>query len=229
MHAGAAPAAACLLALAALLFLGCAGSRQRAAPAPWRQEGIASWYGTDFDGRRTASGERYNMYAMTAAHKTLPLGTEVLVTHRETGRKVKVRINDRGPFVAGRIIDLSYAAAHKLGSAVAGTAPVIVEARLPASAASPAAGGAAAGAATSAASRGFFSIQVGAFASRANAERLRGQLQAELGEARIAVFEDNRGSWQRVRAGRYATEEQANEAARALEARGLTGFVVRED
>jgi rare lipoprotein A len=216
------PAAAVPLALAALLFAGCAGAPPGTGPAPWREEGVASWYGTDFHGRRTANGERYNMYAMTAAHKTLPLGTEVLVTHRETGRKVRVRINDRGPFVAGRIIDLSYAAAHKLGTAAAGTAPVVLEARLPAA-------GAPGGSASSPAGGGFFSVQVGAFASRANAERLRDQLRAEVGDARIAVFEDNRGVWQRVRAGRYATEEQANQAARTLEARGLTGFVVRED
>jgi rare lipoprotein A len=225
LRAGAAPAF--LLPLAALLFLGCAGAPRGTAPAPWRQEGIASWYGSDFDGRRTASGERYNMYAMTAAHKTLPLGTEVQVTHRETGRKIKVRINDRGPFVAGRIIDLSYAAAHKLGSAEAGTAPVIVEARLPPSTEPAAPAGPDAPA--SAAAAGPFSIQVGAFASRANADRLRAQYLPEFREVRNVVIEDNRGTWYRVRAGRFPTEEQAGEAARALEARAVTGFVVRED
>src|SRR5512134_2137213 len=119
-------------ALAATLLGGCAAPRPREGRPTWREAGLASWYGADFHGRRTANGERYNMYAMTAAHKTLPLGTPVTVTHRESGRRVRVRVNDRGPFVAGRIIDLSYAAARALGSADDGVVPVIVEADLPA-------------------------------------------------------------------------------------------------
>ncbi len=88
------------------------------------EEGYASWYGPGFHGRRTASGEIYNMYAFTAAHKTLPLGTEVLVINLENGRQTIVRINDRGPFVKGRIIDLSYAAARALGMHRQGVARV---------------------------------------------------------------------------------------------------------
>ncbi len=88
------------------------------------EEGLASWYGPGFHGRRTASGEIYNMYAFTAAHKTLPLGTEVLVINLENGRQTIVRINDRGPFVKGRIIDLSYAAARALGMYRKGVARV---------------------------------------------------------------------------------------------------------
>ncbi len=88
------------------------------------QIGYASWYGWHFHGRKTASGERYNMYAYTAAHKTLPMNTLVEVTNLKNGRHVVVRINDRGPFVKGRIIDLSYAAAKKLGMLRTGTAPV---------------------------------------------------------------------------------------------------------
>jgi len=94
----------------------------------YRQEGIASWYGKKFHGRKTASGERYNMYAMTAAHKTLPLNTTVRVTSLRTGRAIHVRINDRGPFVGGRIIDLSYTAAKNLGIITTGTGRVRVEA-----------------------------------------------------------------------------------------------------
>ncbi len=90
----------------------------------YQETGIASWYGSDFHGRPTASGEIYNMYAMTAAHKTLPLGTYVKVTNLENGRSVIVKINDRGPFVKGRIIDLTYAAAKKLGMAKKGIARV---------------------------------------------------------------------------------------------------------
>ncbi|HAF70150.1 MAG: Rare lipoprotein A [Acetothermia bacterium 64_32] len=86
--------------------------------------GIASWYGPGFHGKATASGEPYDMYAFTAAHKTLPFGTVVRVVDLATGRSVVVRINDRGPFVAGRIIDLSYAAAEALGIVAQGTARV---------------------------------------------------------------------------------------------------------
>ena len=92
------------------------------------QKGEASWYGTKFHGRRTSSGEEYDMYAMTAAHKRLPLPTYVEVTHLGNGRKVIVKVNDRGPFHEGRIIDLSYAAARKLGIAGSGTGPVEIRA-----------------------------------------------------------------------------------------------------
>lgn len=92
------------------------------------QRGIASWYGTKFHGRRTASGEPYDMYAMTAAHRTLPIPTFVRVTNLRNGRSVIVRINDRGPFVRNRILDLSWAAAAKLGMLPQGTAPVEIRA-----------------------------------------------------------------------------------------------------
>ena len=92
-----------------------------------RQEGIASWYGPEFDGRPTASGEIFNSALLTAAHPTLPFGTIVLVTNRHNNRQVSVRINDRGPFVAGRIIDVSRAAAEQLEMLITGTAPVVVD------------------------------------------------------------------------------------------------------
>ncbi len=93
----------------------------------FRQTGVASWYGKLFHGRRTASGERYDMHALTAAHRTLPLGACVRVTLLARMRSVVVRINDRGPFVRGRIIDLSYAAAEALGVRAAGGAQVRLE------------------------------------------------------------------------------------------------------
>lgn len=93
----------------------------------WTQEGIASWYGPDFHGGTTSNGERYNMYAMTAAHKTLPMNTMVRVTNKRNGRSVVVRINDRGPFVSGRIVDLSYSAGKKIGIDRTGTAPVTLK------------------------------------------------------------------------------------------------------
>jgi rare lipoprotein A len=93
-------------------------------PIGWTQYGIASWYGPNFHGRYTSDGEIYNMFAYTAAHKTLPMNTIVRVTNLRNHKSVVVRINDRGPFVKGRIIDLSYAAAKKIGVDVTGTAPV---------------------------------------------------------------------------------------------------------
>lgn len=98
---------------------------------PYRQRGIASWYGSKFHGRRTSSGERYDMYAMTAAHTVLPIPSYARVTNLSNGRSVVVRINDRGPFHRDRIIDLSYAAAYKLGYLRSGSARVEVEALLP--------------------------------------------------------------------------------------------------
>ena len=94
----------------------------------YRRKGIASWYGDDFHGKKTANGEKYNMHDMTAAHPTLPLPTYVRVTHLENGKSIIVRVNDRGPFLRGRIIDLSYKAAKKLDMAEQGTAPVLLEA-----------------------------------------------------------------------------------------------------
>ena len=101
------------------------------SPVGYREKGIASWYGKKFHGRRTSSGETYNMYAMTAAHKTLPLPTYVEVTNLKNNRKVIVKVNDRGPFIDGRIIDLSYTAAKELDLIGPGTGPVLVEAITP--------------------------------------------------------------------------------------------------
>ena len=94
---------------------------------PFRQRGLASWYGKRYHGKKTSSGEAYDMYAMTAAHPTLPIPSYARVTHAGSGKSVVVRINDRGPFHGGRIIDLSYVAAHKLGFVQAGGAEVVVE------------------------------------------------------------------------------------------------------
>ncbi len=96
-------------------------------PIGWKQRGIASWYGPDFHGKATSSGEIYDMHEMTAAHKTLPMNTIVNVRHLKTGKEVRVRISDRGPFVQGRIIDLSFAAGKILGLDKTGTAPVELE------------------------------------------------------------------------------------------------------
>ena len=119
-------AAAGLLALS--LLAGCGSGAGKVSSAPGSvQEGEASYYAHRFHGRPTASGEIYDENAMTAAHKSLAFGTRVRVTNRSNGKKVTVRINDRGPFVAGRIIDLSYRAAGELDMITAGVVPVRVE------------------------------------------------------------------------------------------------------
>jgi rare lipoprotein A len=135
----------------------------------YRERGIASWYGEKFHGRRTSNGETYDMYAMTAAHKTLPLPTYVEVTNLRNGRSVVLRVNDRGPFHDNRIIDLSYTAAAKLDILGAGTGLVEVRAIGPSDRRGPAAP-----VVTSAATPGAagFYIQIGAFSMRINAEKL---------------------------------------------------------
>jgi rare lipoprotein A len=92
-----------------------------------KERGIASWYGDDFQGLQTANGETFDMEAMTGAHRTLPLGTIVKVTNVTNGRQVKIKINDRGPYVGGRILDLSYGAARELGMVGKGVAPIQIE------------------------------------------------------------------------------------------------------
>lgn len=114
------------LLLALLIASGCGGGKRSGADAPQRYEetGLASWYGKPFHGRTTASGERYDMNELTAAHRTLAFGTVVDVKNLENGREVRVRITDRGPFVDGRIIDLSRAAARKIAMIEAGVVRV---------------------------------------------------------------------------------------------------------
>lgn len=99
----------------------------RPGSKPVKRTGSASWYGPGFHGRRTANGERFNQHALTAAHRSLPLGTQAVVTNLSNGKKVKVRINDRGPFAKGRMIDLSLAAAQRLGMVNSGAAQVRIE------------------------------------------------------------------------------------------------------
>lgn len=143
----------------------------------YRERGLASWYGSKFHGRRTSSGEAFDMYRVSAAHKTLPLPTWVEVTNLENGKKINVRVNDRGPFKDGRIIDLSYAAAVRLGVLEAGTARVEVRAldfggQAPLRAQRPAVTP--------------VEIQAGAFSRREAAEALAGRLNdAGLDKVRV--------------------------------------------
>jgi rare lipoprotein A len=165
----------------------------------FRQQGLASWYGPDFHGKRASSGEIYDMHAMTAAHRTLPLGTLVRVRHLQNNRTVDVRINDRGPFVREheRIIDLSYAAAQQLGVVGPGTAPVEVVAI-----------GTAAGSPVDLYS-GNFTFQIGAFSNRENAERLRSELNPRFGNAHIVQFEQGARLLYRVRVGKCSSLNEA--------------------
>lgn len=117
----------CVLGLAVLAAVGCCCPWWGTGSSKRVQEGLASWYGPDFHGKPTASGEIFNMYAYTAAHRKLPFGTLVRVTNLYNGKSVVVRINDRGPFKRKRIIDLSYAAAKKIGMVEAGVVRVRIE------------------------------------------------------------------------------------------------------
>ncbi len=164
--------------------------------AGYVEQGIASWYGPDFHGGRTATGETYDMDAMTGAHPTLPLPAWVRVTNLENGRSVVVRLNDRGPFAKGRIIDLSRAAAEQLDMIRAGTARVEVASLAPV---------ALPGAAPQATPAAYYA-QAGAFGSRENAEDLAERLR-DAGIAGVTVTEsasDGRALY-RVRAGPVAT------------------------
>ncbi|MET0279852.1 MAG: septal ring lytic transglycosylase RlpA family protein [Steroidobacteraceae bacterium] len=168
----------------------------------YRERGVASWYGPDFHARPTSSGEPYDMYAMTAAHKTLPIPAYARVTNLANGRSVVVRINDRGPFVANRIIDLSYTAAHKLDMTRAGTAFVEVEVITPGSLPDLARGLAPQPQPTLASTAMY--LQAGAFGVAANAEQLARRLRA-AGVAGVTIREpDAAVSLYRVRVGPVA-------------------------
>ena len=187
------------------------------------QKGMASWYGNKFHGRKTANGETYNMYAMTAAHKTLPINTWVQVTNMNNKRQIVVRINDRGPFVRGRIIDLSYTGAKKLGVLGPGTAPVRVVAL-----------GKNDGGKSKTYTpvdfwKGNFTVQVGAFSVPANAGRYRAKLSARYENAHITTYNDSRGTFYRVRVGKFTQLKDAENFSRKLMRSGIdNAFPVAE-
>jgi rare lipoprotein A len=195
------------------------------------ERGIASWYGNKFHGRRTSSGETYNMYAMTAAHKSLPLPTYVRVTNIQNGRSVVVKVNDRGPFHQNRIIDLSYAAAEKLDIVSEGTGFVEVRALEPGKAepartvpVSSPARPSSTPVTTSASGRGKIYIQVGAFSEHANAENFRSLFPTDLGNVFIHEGWSNQRRLYRVRVGPIASVEQADQLADVIEGMGVTNF-----
>ena len=188
------------------------------------QRGIASWYGTKFHGKRTSSGEPYDMFAMTAAHKTLPLPTYVEVTNLDNKRKVIVKVNDRGPFVAGRIIDLSHTAARKLGIIGSGTGKVEIRAIDPNRYGKTKKQNNKARKKTSAqlAQERLF-VQVGAFSSSDNAERLQKDLYSRLGpRLRIDTYFSEVEKLYRVRIGPIATVDDAERVHTRLNNIGFT-------
>ena len=186
--------------------------------SPYQERGIASWYGKKFHGQRTSSGERYDMYGMTAAHPTLPIPSYARVTNTKTGKSVVVRINDRGPFHANRVIDMSYAAAKKLGFVQAGSCLVEVESIDPTQPSPPPAETTSLVAAeptepVPATNSGDYWLQLGAFSVQANAEQLLAKLKSELGSlsesVRIQVVE----GLYRLRAGPFKSSGEANDLA----------------
>lgn len=183
------------------------------------EEGLASWYGRRFHGKKTSSGEMYDMYAMTGAHPTLPIPSYVRVTALNNGRSVVVRINDRGPFHRNRVIDLSYAAAHRLGYVAAGSTRVRVEVLDPASVDT-----------RGEALAGGIYLQLGAFSREDNArallDRVREALSIEPARARVVLRE----ALHRVHLGPYADDVAAEDDRARVRARlDLNAVIVRRD
>src|SRR5580698_5139674 len=215
---------ALVVTMAALVLLsGCHKKRTAKTPKPpaapsaaveKNEVGLASWYGHPYHGRASASGEIYDMEQMTAAHRTLPFGTMVRVHDLDNEKNVEVRINDRGPFVDGRIIDLSHAAARAIEMIGPGTARVWLEILN-----------------APAVSQAHFGVQVGAFRNRENAENLRRAMEAKYGRARLVQRADTPGWWHVV-VGMEPTQDGALALAnriRGEDSAVTSAFVVRLD
>jgi rare lipoprotein A len=195
---------------AILIFASC--SRMRYFPGGNIQKGLASWYGPEFHGKLTSNKEIYNMHDLTAAHPTLPFGTYVKVTNLDNGKSVVVRINDRGPFVKGRIIDLSYAAAIKLGMSGAGVVPVMIEVLKKYS--------------PKKSSQKYF-VQVGAFISKKNAKSLKKDLLRRYRNVQISILKTSSQTFYRVRI-RARSMEAAEKIAKKLLKEGYQAQILEE-
>lgn len=198
------------------------------------ERGTASWYGKDFHGRRTANGEIYNMYGNSAAHKTLPFGTVVSVENLDNGKTLTTRINDRGPFIRGRIIDLSYGAAKEIKMIGPGVARVRVSVlkwgdgkykkigtvkRTKKTVKSPVK------------QEGYsegYSVQVGSFSNRDNAIKLKRRLEKGFKDVHIKTRETNRATLYSVRIGYRLGEEHAKKLAEKLEQENLPTFITAD-
>jgi rare lipoprotein A len=176
---------------------------------------MASWYGPGFHGNRTANGERYDMHKLTAAHRTLPLGSIAIIRSTSTGKEVTVRINDRGPFAKGRVLDLSLAGAQALGMVGVGTDQI--ELRV-------------IGFQGRTADMGFLRVQIGSFAEQNNAANLLERAQRMYPVGRIQRVDLPDGRRYRVQVGEFRTEQQAESAASRLETElSVRSFVFRDD
>jgi rare lipoprotein A len=202
---------------------------------PFRQQGVASWYGRKFHGQKTSNGETYDMYAMTAAHPTLPLPSYARVTNPANMKSVIVRVNDRGPFHSDRIIDLSFAAAHRLdiarrgsgpvivervfaGEAIAAAAPPAVSIPMPLPAPVPAAPVTMAAVSPVVPETGAYYLQMGAFSSMDNAEIFRARLARELDWNREPIQLIQKDGLFRVRLGPYSSRDEAEAIAAQVKA-----------
>ena len=182
-------------------------------PGVFVEEGTASWYGEPFHGRRAADGEIFDMNSLVAAHRTLPFGSILKVTNLSNGREVQVRVIDRGPFVSDRVLDLAHAAASALGMIGTGTARVRIEL---VSGPNP--------------DTGEFTVQVGAFSDRANAERVRDRLSGRQQPVLIQEYDTAKGHFYRVRVGREPNLGAAQQLAAQLKSSdGFQAFVIRID
>ncbi len=184
---------------------------------------VASWYGPDFQGRPTSSGETFDMNALTCAHKEYPFGTKLKVTNTSNNKSVECIVNDRGPFIKGRDIDLSYAAARQIDLIAPGIAQVQIEIQ----------GRDASYIRTvkvqSTDKRGPFAIQVGAFSDSINAVRLKVSLRLKYANAQIQETEVKGTTWYRVRVGNFDQFSQAMETAEQLGQEGYPALIVKAD
>lgn len=189
----------------------------------YKERGTASWYGTKFHGKRTSSGEPYDLYAMTAAHKTLPLPTYVEVTNLKNGRSVIVKVNDRGPFHDDRLIDLSYTAAAKLDILPYGTGQVEVRAIDTEQSVKIATLTDTAAATATAQENQTLYLQVGAFSSRDNAQRMQADLLSQnIGAVRIVEASTDAGTFFKVQVGPLASHMEANRVTQELKTLGIS-------
>ena len=213
------PAVRYLLIVTVSILASCASSRFETYQEP--RTAVASWYGAEFHGRPTASGERFDMYGLTCAHRELPFGTLLQVTNTSNEKTVRCVVNDRGPFVPGRDIDLSYGAAKEIGLIGPGTATVrisyfgrdsgyIKEVKY-------------------ASSGGPYTIQVGAFREMENALRLKSGLELKYKGVYVIEASVNNTAYYRVRVGKFQREKEAFPFARAMAEEGYSPIIMHYD
>ncbi|MEW6599948.1 MAG: septal ring lytic transglycosylase RlpA family protein [Nitrospirota bacterium] len=208
-----------------LLLISCASAPPRDyEPEPGARYITASWYGQDFHGRPTSSGERYDMYGFTAAHKTMKFGTRLRVTNPDTDKSVDVTVNDRGPFIWGRDLDLSYGAAREIGFAEKGVGKVRIEylgrdmkyaKRVPFE--------------PSVAIATALTVQVGSFVEESNALRFKKGLEFEYSDVFVTTVFLNGKKYHRVRIGEFSTYDSAYGLAQKLADEGYSTLIMAKD